>query len=401
MPPPATPDPRLLGDFFVTGDHTLGELAEIYGLTIAPEDIAISLADYVADPYAARAEAGRHAAAAADRAGGAQGGRWPRRRRSACGSRRSWRRASRRRAGDGSRRSGAACSRGWGDGHSGRRRTGSGPTSLSMITASTPNTAAIRSGVNTVARRAFRDQPAAIHHHDAIGEARGEREIVHDREHGPAVMRGARQQLHHHELMARIERHGRLVGEQDRRLAGERPRERHARPLAAGERGHRARRRRPRWRWRRARARPRRGRRARAARTHRHADGGRAPPPRRPPSANGTHGPAADRRCGGRARARKCFAAGGRRPRCGPRPGSGPRARASAWSCRRRWARSARPARRLAASSVARSTISDPPSRDRRSLRSSACGGLTTALLRAGGARGRSWRGRTARRSAR
>ena len=49
MPPPARPDPRLLGDFFVTGDHTLGELAEIYGLTIAPEETAMSLADYIAE----------------------------------------------------------------------------------------------------------------------------------------------------------------------------------------------------------------------------------------------------------------------------------------------------------------------------------------------------------------
>ena len=32
MPPPPLPDPRLLGDFFVTGEHALGELAEIYGL---------------------------------------------------------------------------------------------------------------------------------------------------------------------------------------------------------------------------------------------------------------------------------------------------------------------------------------------------------------------------------
>ena len=38
MPPPAAPDPRLLGDFFVSGDVTLGALADIYGLSIAPED---------------------------------------------------------------------------------------------------------------------------------------------------------------------------------------------------------------------------------------------------------------------------------------------------------------------------------------------------------------------------
>jgi cell volume regulation protein A len=48
MPPPATPDPRLLGDFFVTGEHTLGELAEIYGVTISQEDTAVSLADFFA-----------------------------------------------------------------------------------------------------------------------------------------------------------------------------------------------------------------------------------------------------------------------------------------------------------------------------------------------------------------
>jgi potassium/hydrogen antiporter len=36
----------LLGDFFVTGDHTLGELAAIYGLTIAPEEAETTLADY-------------------------------------------------------------------------------------------------------------------------------------------------------------------------------------------------------------------------------------------------------------------------------------------------------------------------------------------------------------------
>lgn len=48
MPPPVRPDPALLGDFFVTGDHTLGELAQIYGLEIAPEETALSLADFFA-----------------------------------------------------------------------------------------------------------------------------------------------------------------------------------------------------------------------------------------------------------------------------------------------------------------------------------------------------------------
>ena len=48
MPAPAMPDPHLLGDFFVSGDHTLGELAEIYGLMVAPEETATMLADYFA-----------------------------------------------------------------------------------------------------------------------------------------------------------------------------------------------------------------------------------------------------------------------------------------------------------------------------------------------------------------
>jgi cell volume regulation protein A len=47
MPPPRTPDPRLLGDFFVSADATLGALAEIYGLEIAPADRASPLGDYL------------------------------------------------------------------------------------------------------------------------------------------------------------------------------------------------------------------------------------------------------------------------------------------------------------------------------------------------------------------
>ena len=47
MPPPSAPDPRLLGDFFVAGDVTLGALGEIYGITIG-DDAGISLADHFA-----------------------------------------------------------------------------------------------------------------------------------------------------------------------------------------------------------------------------------------------------------------------------------------------------------------------------------------------------------------
>jgi cell volume regulation protein A len=48
MPPPARPDVRLLGDFFVSGEVTLGTLGEIYGLAIPHHDIPITLADWFA-----------------------------------------------------------------------------------------------------------------------------------------------------------------------------------------------------------------------------------------------------------------------------------------------------------------------------------------------------------------
>jgi potassium/hydrogen antiporter len=48
MPPPAAPDVRLLGDFFVSGDVTVGTLGEIYGLAIAPEERAMTLAEFFA-----------------------------------------------------------------------------------------------------------------------------------------------------------------------------------------------------------------------------------------------------------------------------------------------------------------------------------------------------------------
>ena len=46
MPPPAAPDPRLLGDFFLSGDAPLGALAELYGVPVAEGQENLSLADY-------------------------------------------------------------------------------------------------------------------------------------------------------------------------------------------------------------------------------------------------------------------------------------------------------------------------------------------------------------------
>jgi potassium/hydrogen antiporter len=46
MPPSSAPDPHLLGDFTVSGEHTLGELAEVYGVKISADDAGLTLADY-------------------------------------------------------------------------------------------------------------------------------------------------------------------------------------------------------------------------------------------------------------------------------------------------------------------------------------------------------------------
>ena len=46
MQPSSAPDPHLLGDFMVSGEHTLGELAEIYGVEVDAEQSKLTLADY-------------------------------------------------------------------------------------------------------------------------------------------------------------------------------------------------------------------------------------------------------------------------------------------------------------------------------------------------------------------
>ena len=43
LPPPSSPDPQLLGDFFVTGDTTLASLAEIYGIAVDPSQQALTV----------------------------------------------------------------------------------------------------------------------------------------------------------------------------------------------------------------------------------------------------------------------------------------------------------------------------------------------------------------------
>lgn len=46
LPPPSSPDPRLLGDFFVSGDVTLGAIAEIYGISFEDSDQEMMLSDF-------------------------------------------------------------------------------------------------------------------------------------------------------------------------------------------------------------------------------------------------------------------------------------------------------------------------------------------------------------------
>src|ERR1700693_2831688 len=48
MPPPSAPDPRLLGDFFISADATLRALGEIYGPTLDPAHAGTSLAAHFA-----------------------------------------------------------------------------------------------------------------------------------------------------------------------------------------------------------------------------------------------------------------------------------------------------------------------------------------------------------------
>jgi cell volume regulation protein A len=46
MQPSTMPDPHLLGDFLVSGDHSLGELAEVYGVKVEEGASTLTLADY-------------------------------------------------------------------------------------------------------------------------------------------------------------------------------------------------------------------------------------------------------------------------------------------------------------------------------------------------------------------
>jgi cell volume regulation protein A len=58
MPPSMLPDPRLLGDFFVSSEAKLGALAEIYGLPVEADYASTSLADFFVEQLGRAPRAG-------------------------------------------------------------------------------------------------------------------------------------------------------------------------------------------------------------------------------------------------------------------------------------------------------------------------------------------------------
>ena len=80
------------------------------------------------------------------------------------------------------------------------------------------------------------DQPALLHHHDAATVAGGETEVMGDQDGRHAALgRNPGQKIHHDLLRRDVEAGGRLVGDQERRIAGNRHRDHHALAHAAGE----------------------------------------------------------------------------------------------------------------------------------------------------------------------
>lgn len=58
LPPPSSPDPRLLGDFFVGGDVTLGALTELYGVEFPGADRDRTVADLFAERFGRKVQPG-------------------------------------------------------------------------------------------------------------------------------------------------------------------------------------------------------------------------------------------------------------------------------------------------------------------------------------------------------
>ena len=85
-------------------------------------------------------------------------------------------------------------------------------------------------------RRRLLAHLAIAHHHHVVGDLAHEREVVGDEEHRHlvALLEGGHE-IHDLALYGDVERGGRLIGNQQLRLAGDRHRDHHALLLAAGE----------------------------------------------------------------------------------------------------------------------------------------------------------------------
>ena len=84
--------------------------------------------------------------------------------------------------------------------------------------------------------RPLLDDPAAVHHHDPLAQARDHAEVVGDQDDRHAELAPQRlQQLQDLRLHRDVERRGRLVGDQEVRLAKQRDRDHHPLAHAAGE----------------------------------------------------------------------------------------------------------------------------------------------------------------------
>ena len=109
--------------------------------------------------------------------------------------------------------------------------TGSVPT-----TARTPKTARSDLGGDGALGGLGGAEAAVGDHGDAVGVARGEVEVVEDREHAEALLGGElAHEVEHLEPVVQVEVADRLVEQQHARLLRERLREREALEVAAGE----------------------------------------------------------------------------------------------------------------------------------------------------------------------
>ena len=93
----------------------------------------------------------------------------------------------------------------------------------------------LRIGENSRRLRGL-DHASLLHHHHAVAIGRGEAEIVGDQDRRHAAAFGQfDDQVHHRFLRGDVEPCGRLVGDQQLRIAGQRQRDHHALTHAAGE----------------------------------------------------------------------------------------------------------------------------------------------------------------------